>query len=225
MKRASKLFTEEQKAQIDQAVQEAESKTSAEIVPAVATASGRYDRPEDIVGLWAGLTAAAVVWVFLPRPTNDPGSWGDWSGWMNLVILLGVMVAGFIIGAVIASNVGWLRRLFTSRRQMTEEVAARVQEAFATTGVYKTANATGLLIYVSLYERMARIQADHTVIQAIGQDALDDLCKQLRAKLREGDPAAALCHTIAAAGEKLAPALPKPQGNPDELPNKLLILD
>ena len=51
MQRASELFNDEQRATIDQAVADAESKTSAEIVPVVATASGRYDRAEDIVGM------------------------------------------------------------------------------------------------------------------------------------------------------------------------------
>ncbi len=49
MKRASKLFDIEQRQRIEQAVVEAESKSSCEIVPVVATSSGRYDRPEDII--------------------------------------------------------------------------------------------------------------------------------------------------------------------------------
>ena len=47
-------FSDEQRRAVAQAVAEAEGKTSAEIVPVVATASGRYDRAEDIVGLWTG---------------------------------------------------------------------------------------------------------------------------------------------------------------------------
>ena len=43
MQRASDLFTEEQRKQVEKAVVEAEAKTSCEVVPVVATASGRYD--------------------------------------------------------------------------------------------------------------------------------------------------------------------------------------
>jgi hypothetical protein len=50
MRRTSKLFTEEEKKRIiEETVHDVETNTSAEIVPVAATASGRYDRPEDIV--------------------------------------------------------------------------------------------------------------------------------------------------------------------------------
>ncbi len=77
MQRASTLFSEQQKQQIAQAVAQAESATSAEIIPAVASASGRYDRGEDLVGLWLGLAAMIVVWTVLPE-SPDAGSWGGW---------------------------------------------------------------------------------------------------------------------------------------------------
>ena len=56
----------DQKQQINDAVYKAELGTSAEIVPAVVTMSGRYDRPEDIVGLWVGAIAFVIVWASLP---------------------------------------------------------------------------------------------------------------------------------------------------------------
>ena len=59
MQQASTLFNEEQQQQVERAVQAAEGLTSCEVVPVVATASGRYDRPEDIVGLWLATLAAA----------------------------------------------------------------------------------------------------------------------------------------------------------------------
>ena len=35
---------------------------------------------------------------------------------------------GFVIGAVVGSKIGWLRRLFTPRSQMLDEVAAQHPE-------------------------------------------------------------------------------------------------
>ncbi len=224
MIKASKLFNDEQKERINQAVQQAELKTSVEIVPALATASGRYDRPEDIVGLWVGVIAMLVTWFFLPTP-QAADSWGGWPSWANPLLMIVAMVVGFIVGVVIAMNVGWLRKLFTPRKEMTDEVAARAVEVFATSGVYRTRDATGLLIYVSLFERKAVIEADKTVLEKIGQPVLDELCAGLIAKLRAGDPTAAFCDTIAAAAEKLAPVLPRPEDDTDELPNELMIFD
>ena len=79
MQRAANLFSEEQRKQVEQAVIDAEAKTSAEIVPVVATASGRYDRAEDIIGLWLATIAAVAVWLLFPRKAIESGSWGRHS--------------------------------------------------------------------------------------------------------------------------------------------------
>ena len=55
MKLASQIFNDQERKRVDDAVAQAEKRTSAEIVPVVATSSGRYDRAEDIVGLFVGL--------------------------------------------------------------------------------------------------------------------------------------------------------------------------
>ena len=68
--KASALFSEEDRQAINEAVTEAESQTSAEIMTVVATDSGRYDRPEDIVGLFAGLASMIVAWGIFQQ--DDP---------------------------------------------------------------------------------------------------------------------------------------------------------
>lgn len=226
MKRASQWFSEQDKRQIDQAVRDAEARTTAEIVPAVATASGRYDRPEDIVGIWLGGLAMVAAWFFLPASSDGAGSWeGGWPLWASALVLLVVLVAGFILGAILGANVSWLRRLFTSRREMRDDVTTRAAEVFATSGVYRTVGATGLLIYVSLFERLAVVQADQAVVEKLGQETLDGLRDTLVAELRAGNPAEAFCKTIRAAGDRLETVLPKTVNNPDELPNELRIID
>ena len=80
MQRASELFTDKQKTRIRDAVASAEAGTSAEVVPVVATASGRYDRPEDVVGLWLGLVCLGLAWWLLPEARAQAGSCSKPSG-------------------------------------------------------------------------------------------------------------------------------------------------
>ena len=54
MIKATRLITDADRQRINAAIADAELHTSAEIVPVVASASGRYDRAEDIAGLWLG---------------------------------------------------------------------------------------------------------------------------------------------------------------------------
>ncbi len=225
MKDASQRFSAEQRRQVAAAVTAAERKTSAEIVPCAATSSGRYDRAEDIVGLWLGmitLVAACLLW---PPNSRESGSWDSPEPWMFPAALVLVAVAGFVVGAIVASRVGWLRRLFTPRRQMCDEVTERARAVFFDQRVHHTAGATGVLLYVSLYERKAVVLADQAIVDKLGPNALQDVCDTLTAHLRRSHPTDALCQAIAAVGEKLAAVLPGAADDVNELPDALVILD
>jgi len=226
MQRASRFFTEEQRTRIEHAVAAAESKTSVEIVPVVATASGRYDRAEDIVGLWLGLISLGVYWLFFSSAEADGGSWGfSWQSF-ELPALIAVAIVGFIIGAVVAGHVGWLRLLFTPKGQMHEEVAARARAIFFDNRLHHTAGGTGLLLYLSLYERTAMILADEAVIEKLGSKALDELCGNLtRALQARKDAADAVCALLKDAGNRLGKVLPRAQDDVNELPNTLVTID
>lgn len=225
MKRASRFFNDEQRARIERAVVEAESKTSAEIVPVVATSSGRYDRAEDVVGLWLGLVLMALVWVLWPQPDRMTATWGlDWTR-LGLPAFVAAGLIGFVGGALVAGRMPWLRRLFTPRVQMRDEVNARARSVFFDDRVHRTQGATGILVYLSLYERTAVILADETAHRALGDGALNELCDRLTRGLSGGDPADAVCATIADLGERLAAPLPRAADDRDELPDALVVLD
>lgn len=225
MQQASTLFNADQRHRIDQAVAAAEAKTSAEIVPVVATASGRYDRAEDIVGLWLSATATVLLWIFLPRASDEPGSWGGLPLWLQIVFVVAAMVLAFILGAMFGGRVGWLRRLFASRKEMQDDVAARARAVFFDGRIHHTAGATGILLYVSLFEHMAAVIADQKVTEKLGQSGIDALCSELTAGLHAGDITDALCRSITSAGEKLSAILPRAADDVNELADALVMLD
>jgi putative membrane protein len=225
MQYASRLFTADDRARVSKAVAAAESRTAAEIVPAVASASGRYDRPEDVIGLWTGLIAMSAAWLLLPVESPEVGSWSGMPAGVQLAALIAAMIGGFVVGAVIGSRIGWLRRLFTARQQMREEVLARARAVWFDRRVHHTATESGLLIYVSLFERMAAIIADQNALEKLGQAGIDELCAELTAQLRTENPTEALCRTIAAAGDRLASVLPRAHDDLDELHDALVVLD
>lgn len=225
MARASKFFTQEQRKEIADAVAEAESKTSAEIVPVVATDSGRYDRAEDSFGLVLGLLTLPVLWLLFEWHPGSQAQWGPQNPLNSILRLMLGVFGGYLVGAFAASRIGPLRRLFTTRREMYEEVESRAQETFFDQRIHHTQGGTGLLIYVSLYEHIAVVFADEAVNARLGQTALDELCKTLTDNMHSGNPTLAFVATIRAAGEKLSKVMPREANDRNELPDALVILD
>lgn len=225
MQRASDLFDEERQKRIEDAVVEAESKTSCEIVPVVATTSGRYDRAEDMIGLWMAVVAASTVWWLLPRQATEIGSWDGQPIYVGLLIMFLSIVVTFIAGVAAGSQIGWLRRLFTPRKQMLDEVSARARQVFFDNRVHHTKSANGILIYVSLFEHMAVVLGDQDVLDKLGQPFLDRLCQLLTERLHQGDAADAICSVIAEAGEQLSGPWPRTEGDANELQDALVLID
>ena len=225
MKRASKYFVESEKQRIEQAVAEAEAKTSAEIVPVLASSSGRYDRAEDIAGVWLSIIAMGVAWAVLQTQSAEAAQWGSTWARFELPILILAVIAGYVLGTTIATYSWTLRRLFTPKKHMTSEVEERAGHVFFDRRVHHTEGGTGLLIYISLFEHGARILADQAAHEKLGQAALDDLCNELIDGIKKGDLATALCEVIKDAGDRLEKVLPRTDGGHNEIENTLVILD
>ncbi len=227
MKQASRFFSDSERELIERTIAEAESKTSAEIVTVVATASDRYDRAEDVAGVWLGLILLAVTWWYYPRPLTEPGTWGagNWIATLELPVLLLATLAGFVLGAIIAARVGRIRRLFIPQNQMEDEVAAKAKELFFDNSIHRTEGGTGLLVYVSLFERMASVLGDQTIVDELGQETLDELCRQLIDGIAERGPADAVRGVIENAGEFVGSVLPREQNDVDELANELILIN
>lgn len=223
--KASKVFSDHEMSRITQAVADAENLTSAEIVPIVATSSGRYDRAEDIVGLWIGAFAMAATWIAFRWQAGPDAQWGpSWSRY-ELPLLVAALALGFIAGTLAAGYIPVLRRVFAPRKEMQAEVSEAASRLFCDRRVHHTAGSSGVLIYVSLFERMAAVIADEAVLTALGTPPLNDLCEKLIAGIRAGDAATALCDVIAEAGKYLEPTLPRINGDRNELANALVLID
>jgi putative membrane protein len=194
-------------------------------MPVIARSSGRYDRPEDIVGLWFAILGIVIVWSIFPSTQPEANSWDRAEPAWELAALVGATLVGFVAGAFVGGRVQWLRRLFTPRKQMHDEVFGRARQVFCDKRVYRTAGATGVLLYVSLFERMAAIIADQQVVEKLGSGQIDQICDELTRHLRERPPIDALCETAKSLGQRLAQVLPRAENDVNELSDALVVLD
>lgn len=224
---AAKCFSDADRKRINHCVGEAESKTSAEIVPVVATSSGRYDRAEDLFGLWCGVVLMILTAVFWPAPTvsMESGSWDKDPALLQAGKLIIAMLVGFMMGVAAASRIGSVRRIFTPSRQMHDEVQHSARAIFFDKRIHHTESGHGLLIYISLFEHIAVILADQQVLNILGQATLDELCKSLVTQLKQESPTDAICRTIEVASGKLSAAFPRQSSDINELPDSLITID
>jgi putative membrane protein len=224
MKTASTLFSEQQRQRIAAAVAEAEKATAGEIVPVVATVSGRYDRAEDLFGLLLGLVALGVIWVLFQDTTETAWVAGH-TPTLGLAAVIGIIVAGFLAGAALATRFPALRLPFIPSREMRQEVERRALEAFQRYRIRTTRGGSGVLIYVSLYEHMVRVVGDDAVTEKISRDEWEGICRRVVDGMKADSAADGLTQAIRQSGELLARHFPVRPDDRNELSNELILID
>lgn len=223
MIRSRTFFSDEERRRIREAVSEAEKSTSGEIIPMVATASGKYERADDLVGLGFALITAAVLW-WSSLPARNPGDWSEAFAsvsLLDLLILLAAMLVSFIVGAAVGSNVAWLRRFFASRDQLRRNVERGAAVAFFKNDISSTRERTGILIYISLFERMVRVIGDEAIATKLTNQDWQQLCTLVLEGIRAGQPTEGIIAGIKRCGEILKEHFPFKPGDVNELSDEL----
>ncbi len=135
--------------ELERSVAEIETKSSAEIVFAFADHSGDYSYAD----LWWGIFCALITLAVLV--------WSHWVFHPDL-ILLNVLVS-FVLGWFLSRKWPAMRRVMTttSRRAVQVREASEIQ--FLALGVDQTKARTGILVYVSRFERALVVRPDRLV--------------------------------------------------------------
>lgn len=228
MKSAKDLFSSNDIQAIRNALVEAEKNTSAEIVPVVATASGRYNRAEDVFALFLSLFVLGVAWPFLYEV--EVLSRFFWSGseglvYDNFAAVVVVIILTFALGTFLATKFPILRLFFVPDAELKENVDLKASSCFYQFDIGRTSGGSGVLIYVSLYEHKVRILGDQSVTEKFSQDDFDDICQRFVEKMKDDKPVEGLTNAIHRTGELLGHHLPRRSDDVNELPDKLHLID
>lgn len=218
---ARKLFTPEDKERFRQALAQVESGTSAEIVCAVATESGRYDRAECHIGVLLSLLGLGLLHSL---HYGGAGSFGSATP-LSLWSLMLTVALTYLLGIGLASNFPSLRTRLINRKEMEEETIKAAMSVFTSRRVASTSARGGLLIYLSLFERRVVVLADHGALEALGKEGILTIRQKAVEHLRQGQALEALLAGLEAAGAIFREKLPCQQGGGEnELSDELQIL-
>jgi len=226
MKKAKNYFSDAQKQQIEAAITEAENNTSGEIVTVVASASGRYDRAEDVFGVLFAMISLSIVWLYSQQITSIEGQWEEQiTAVITLPYVLGIIFLGFIVGAWLATFFPMLRLFFISKTEMQQEVDRKALEAFHQFRIRGTQGATGVLIFVSLYEHSVRVLGDKAINDQLTQQDWEQVCGLVVEGMKRKQPTEKLIEAIDLCGQLLAEHFPIAEDDENELSNTLQLID
>ena len=216
MKDPVKTFLKEaEQEQIESCVRQAERTTRGEIVVMVAPCSHHYP-----VAALRGAAAFSIPAAVALARTVGPLVW---AGPHDLWIFLGILCPLFFIGREVVMRLSRLKRLFVSEKEMDHEVREAATIQFFLKGLFRTREATGVLIYLSVFEGKVWVLGDRGVDAAVPSGFWQGIVDEVVAGIKEGRPAAAVCAAVGRIRGVLAEKFPAAPGDTNELPN--LIVD
>ena len=218
-------FTEQDFEDIKDAVCEQEKNTSGEIALAIAPESSSYAFWELLTALFASLV---VIGCLIPL-TNQISSFIDLISWPERTWVLPTFYVSTGVAAAailyLLYNISAVKRRFIPSAARRTAVNNRALRYFVQSGVYKTRGQTGILIFVSYFEREIRILADVGINSKVSQDLWNIVADEMTDELTRGNVKEALLGAINRCGTLLAQNFPVESPNENQLPDGLVILD
>ncbi|MEO8113076.1 MAG: TPM domain-containing protein [Phenylobacterium sp.] len=220
---------------IEAAVRQAEARTTGEIYCVVAEESSDYGETPlawaaGVALLGPALLLLGGIHVSVPDMFGD--SWtaaqlGQAAEAAAKKALVGAILLQGLLFVVILllTAIPPVRRALTPPGLKRERVRRRAREQFLAKNLHMTRERTGVLIFVSLAERMAELVADEGIAEHVEPHVWDRAMAALTEGLKRGQPGAGFAAALGLCGDVLAERFPaRPGDNPDELPDAVVVL-
>lgn len=205
---SSKLLTNQDKAQIIEAVQQVEKKTSGEIVPLVVASSDTYPLSNTI----GGFTMAMVLSICATQLLGTENMW----------VFLAILMGAFIVFHEIVKRALPLKRLFISDQEIDEEVEESAISAFYRNGLYKTKNETGVLVYISVFEHRVWVLADRGINEKVNPETWQEVVDMITIGIKKKTTGESIVKAIHRIGEILEAHFPVKPDDANELKNLIV---
>lgn len=190
------------------AVRAVEAASSAEVVVTVRRSSGSYRDASLLIGV-AGGVATLAFGLFSPWPFSL-----EW-------LLVDPVVAGLLV-AWGTRYLPALRRWVTLPRERRRRVDVHARAAFVERRVGSTKKHTGVLVYVSLLERAARVVADSGVTERVPSAEWHRSVEDIE-RAAHRSKATVVAQAIASLGPTLSRYLPRGADDENELPDEVSV--
>jgi putative membrane protein len=206
---AEKFLASGERLQIEARIAEAEKRTSGEIVVMVVPSSYHYPLASMIGSVLLAMILGIAVALF--------------AGKESMWFFLEVFALSFIVLHEVIKRTPLLKRRFVIASDMKEEVEEAAINSFYNKDINQTVDHTGILIYISLFERNVRVVADKginaKVDRGLWQEIVDTIIRGIKSK----GQTAAIGAAVDRCAEILAAHFPLKAGDRNELANEVII--
>ncbi len=189
------VLSEADLARVEAAVGAAERRTSGEIVPYIVRHSADYD-----AAVWRAASAGALV--ATAAMLALAALYGGWSlAWTaSPWAVAGASVGGGLAGALLGAFLPGVRRIVAGPGALAAEVHRRAAQAFLDEEVFNTRDRTGILLFVSLFERRIEVLGDAGINAKVETAEWVEVVDRVRAGIRQKDLAGGLVAAIEMCG-------------------------
>ena len=214
---ASKFLTDAEKQAVEACVKEVEKRTSGEIVPMVVSSSYHYPM-SNVIG---GLIFALLISVGVTLAYSIQKSWGGVTA-MDLWLFPAAFAVAFLLFHELVKRILGLKRIFVTKAEITEEVEEAALTSFYRNGLNNTRDRTGILIFVSVFERKALVVADEGINAKVDTGVWQEVVDLVVNSIKQRHQAEGICRAIRRCGELIREHFPIKADDTNELDNLIV---
>jgi len=189
-------FTAQDLDRIKAAVKQAEEKISGEIVPVFVERSDAY-----VIANYIGALIMAAL-VFIVIVILDRYAPTELAVYDPIFIFVFVS-AGGLLGGILASVFSPFKRLLLGQALLDAATRRRAENAFLEEEVFNTRHRTGIMIFISFFEREVIVMADRGISKVVDQKEWDTLVRNIINNVRKDKVADGIVAAILRCGEIL----------------------
>jgi len=146
--------------------------------------------------------------------------------WNNSLTIFQFIIIDFvgILLAFLLFRIWSVKRLIISKRAIDHKVHDAAFSTFYQQGVHKTKNKTGILIYISLFERKVVVLGDDGIHSKVNDSAWNDVIKIIVDGIKDEHLKKGIIDGIESCRKLLQTHFPVLADDTNELDNKLILI-
>jgi len=207
--RAADVLGPKERSRLEGALTRAEERTTGEIVVVVLERSDAHPAAPWVAGLLTLLLGTAAT--------------ARWLPWDSPALFFACQLAFGGLGMLAAARVRGFRRVFVREDRADETAQEQAFQEFYRSGLHRTVEGTGVLLFVSLFERRVIVLGDHGIDAKLDATHWEVTDAAILEGVRAGDLFGGLMRAIEACEEVLAEHFPVDGKNPNQVPNHVIV--